>query len=144
MFSYDALNENPPCPIVKLRITDIKRNMVFDVFDAIVDTGSDATSIPRYIADRNPNISYDRGGVVDPETGQRTPSLMIRITSATVDFIDVNNVVRYQGRYQDLKLLVRTEGILGRDMLNKHLTKFSGVNFQWFMEDDQLAGVQQP
>ena len=69
---------------------------------------------------------------------------MIRITSATVDFIDVNNVVRYQGRYQDLKLLVRTEGILGRDMLNKHLTKFSGVNFQWFMEDDQLAGVQQP
>ena len=143
MFSYDDIKEDPPCPVVKLRITDLKRNSVFE-FEAIVDTGSDATCMPRYITAGNTNFNYEPCGVDDIEAGKRIPGVMVRITRASVEFLDRNDVVRYQGLYDDLRLLVRAEGILGRDVLNMHLSKFSGLNLQWFIGDDQRVGAQQP
>lgn len=140
MFSYDDVNENPPCPVIKLRITDSRRGLIFETFDAIVDTGSDVTCIPRFIANRTANISYDPCGVDDIEAGKRVGALMVRITRAIVEFLDANDNVRYTGTYRDLKLLVRSEGVLGRDVLNMHASRFHGLSSQWFLEDDTDAG----
>jgi hypothetical protein len=132
MFLYDTLNQ-PPSPVVRLRITDTKRQLQFDSFDALVDTGSDITCIPLRVVNSTPNITYERCTVEDPETHVKKPAKLLRVTSAFVEFLDINNTVLFSQTYRDFRLLIRTDGILGRDVLNQHNCEFQGPVSKWFI-----------
>jgi len=130
MFQYSA-SYKPAHPHVRLRITDNRRGFTFPQFDALIDTGADGTCIPSEVVGRvsTQNYDYERGRVTD-YTGRTRTETFVRILDATVEFIDDNNTVLHTGRYINLRLLVISSGLLGRDILNENLWEFDGPSRQ--------------
>jgi hypothetical protein len=140
MFPYDQRLE-PPCPRVRIRITDRNRSISF-LFAALVDTGADQTCVPESVGGGNPNISYD----ICTVWGE--PRELIRIPSAYVELMDEEDNVLFASEYKDLKLPVMGEelaesvqrrkeviGYIGRDLLNSHVCQFTGRSLSWHIAE---------
>ncbi len=123
MFTYDS-SYHPPAPVVQVRIKDHRRAISTPVFAALLDSGADCSAIPLSEQDQR-QFDYEVGQVED-FTGQRVTVRFIRFLRATVELLNENGDVMNQKRFDNLRLFVGPEGLLGRDILNSHICELNG------------------
>lgn len=128
VISYDQ-SVSPHAPRVWLRITDNFNRLRFQSFAALVDSGAHYTCIPQSVADRTPGYNYEED-YAEEFTGNHVRVRLVRILEATVEFLDNGGNVLLKNSYANLRLpIVRAEGLLGRDILNRHLCVLDAPNF---------------
>ncbi len=132
MFSYDT-SWQPPAPCVRLCIFDNRLGVRLGPFPALVDTGADCSCLPKSIRSSAPRLDYEFAQVLD-FNGQTSTMEFVRILDATVELLDGRSTVRLRKSYSNLRLLVVSDGILGRDILNQHAVSLIGPGLRWNIE----------
>ena len=130
MFSYDT-SRTPPAPFGKIRVTDELHRLEIGPFVAHVDTGSDFTCLPRSAVEQlQERLDYELVRAVGFD-GRESEIHAVKILKATVEFLDSNGDVVLKTQYENLRLPVLPEGLLGRDILNHHFGEFDGPRREW-------------
>jgi hypothetical protein len=124
MFPY-ATGFVPPCPAVYVRIVDNRRNVPLPRFLALIDSGADTSCLPLWVVEQTADLDYELG-LVEGYDGRKRTEKFVRILSATVDFSDETGTVFVTGKYENLRLLVISVGLIGRDVLNLHSCQLDG------------------
>ena len=127
---YRVDNGDSPIPIVSVEISERKRRLPEIRFDALLDTGSDTSGIPRDIVERHPNLFYRSFLRVESFDGRKQEVDSVTITQASVRLFcptgnDESDRVMNIAMFE---LLVLPEGIIGRDVLKAFVVEFDGRN----------------
>ena len=124
MPSYDTNFASPPAPVVRVTIRNVSRTKAVTDISLLIDTGADATLIPRTIA---PYLGISEetlapsGFSLVGFDGSRSPAILV---PAELEFLGR----RLRGEYL---LTDGTYGVLGRDVLNLFRLVFDGPNQVW-------------
>ena len=124
MFPYD-INKHPPHPSVRLRITDLRHHLQLPVFEALIDSGSDCSAIPRRILSQVGPLDYEQARV-RYANGRVETGDFVRLLSASIELLAPDGTVQSTRGYNDLRFVVLDEALLGRDILNYHRCELDG------------------
>ena len=124
MPSYDSNFASPPAPVVRVTIRNVSRTKTVTGIPLLIDTGADATLIPRtivpYLGISEETLAPSGFSLVGFD-GSRSPAILV---PAELEFLGR----RLRGEYL---LTDGTYGVLGRDILNLFRLVFDGPNQVW-------------
>jgi hypothetical protein len=124
---YDT-TYSPACPVVTIRINFNHRgqNVQSAPVPVLIDTGADRTCIP--VSKMPPEIRHYQTHIkVRYEDGSRVRRWGVRLPDAAVDLQDQNGNWIPGKQHEQLLLLTQTNmQLLGRDVLNLHVSVFDG------------------
>ena len=123
MHSYDASRYDPPAPLAVVSLRTSAGDAVVHVVPLLIDTGADATLLPRYAVEQlgvppRPDLQYDLVGF-DGKT-------RVRADAVELDMLFLNKAFR--GRYL---VVDDIHGIMGRDVLASLRLVFDGPRQEW-------------
>ncbi len=124
MPEYDANFASPPAPVARVTIRNASRNKSVTDVPMLIDTGADATLIPRALL---PFLGISEESLKPSEfsligfDGSRSPAILV---SAELEFLGK----RLRGEYL---LIEAPYGVLGRDVLNLFRLIFDGPSKVW-------------
>jgi len=126
-FPYNAVPDHPPYPWVSLRIKDNYKNLVFGPFQCRVDSGSEATCVPAWIAG-DPGVHDYEEDVAYDFAGNPVDISFLVVLDATVEVLDPQGSVVFQKSYIGMRfpVLPDSEGLLGLDVLNDMVSTMDG------------------
>src|ERR1041385_5511283 len=113
---------SPPAPVALTELRHPETGAVFGSVPMLLDTGSNATLLPRVLLTQF-GIQLDPAKVYELEDFNGT-----RSTAIGVHLDVVFSGVIFRGRYL---VIDRSDGILGRDILNWLNLSFNGPKLQW-------------
>lgn len=122
MPAYDADRAVPPAPyaLVTIRHADTKK-ILTDV-PMLLDTGSDASLIPRFVVEALSLVIKEASGIrLVAFDGTTSQAMMAR-----AEMLLLNKTFRCE-----FLLTEDTHGIIGRDILNLLSLRFDGPNLFW-------------
>jgi hypothetical protein len=140
-FPYKKEENKTPIPFVFLRIRDSIRGIDLNEIPAIVDSGTTTSCIPESFTEHLPEELFsftDKIKYGDSDKYGRAK--IINFPLVEIDFIDVSGKLILTKEYEKLtfvvgsKGLVKKEGLLGLDILNKHVCILDGLNLQCIIE----------
>jgi hypothetical protein len=126
-FKYNEVPGQHPCPCVSLRIKDNYKNLVFGPFQCRVDSGSEVTCMPVWVADSSGVHDYEEDVAYD-FAGNPVDISFVVVLDATVEILDEHGAVVFQKSYMGIRfpVLPDSEGLLGLDVLNDVVCTLDG------------------
>lgn len=125
---------SPPGPVVSVRILSASRPEGMLEFSALIDTGSDWTTVPlqslRGSSFEN-RYSWVRVKAYD---GTARRAKYYWIPNPRVEYVSERGDSLCLCEPGNLRVLAGPEGLLGRDVLNSHLAELRGPEFQFRVE----------
>ena len=132
MFTYN-INLIPACPVVSIRIKDEFRHFQLPPVSMLIDTGADYSCIPASSLQHIPGVFYE-GCTIEDYGGIRRRGKLVHFNDTSIEFLDPNFNIILSRYYGDLSMLILESedgGLLGRDILNKHICELNGPNLQF-------------
>jgi hypothetical protein len=127
---YDANLFNPPAPVARVILRDLRNGNSVDDVLMLIDSGADITLIPQaYIDDLASNFDPQTSYELEGFDGQRSVA-----QSVELDLVFLRKALR--GRYVIINSKV---GIMGRDILNHVAIVIDGPRFNW--EERQTSSL---
>lgn len=127
---YDTSYSGPAFPAVEIRITFRHRGQRISLqpFVAYVDTGADLTCVPASIVTQESNAYQTKVKIRYADGRERIkPGLLL--PHATVELKDHSGNWVTSHPHSPLKLIIQ-DALLGRDVLNNHVSTFDGPQLQ--------------
>ncbi|HEY6332032.1 MAG TPA: hypothetical protein VI756_22070 [Blastocatellia bacterium] len=124
---YNAVPGQLPYPHVSLRIKDNYKDLILGPFQCRVDSGSEATCVPAWIADNSGVHDYEEDVAYD-FAGNPVDIWFVVVLDATVEVLDAQGAVAFQKSYIGMRfpILPDSEGLLGLDVLNDMVSTMDG------------------
>ena len=123
---YDTNYKGPAIPVVEIRITFRHKGQRVGLlpFTAYVDTGADLTCIPPSVIPQE-SRSYKTGVKVRYADGRERVKPGLLLPDAIVELRDNAGNWVSSGSHMLLKLIIQ-DPLLGRDVLNNHVSTLDG------------------
>lgn len=122
MPDYDRSIFNPPAPVAYVTLENPENNLRIENVPMLLDTGSDATLIPQFTAEKLAlNLSSSNIYETEAFNGTTSYSSVVRVK---MFFLEKN----FQG---DFLTVAQDYGIIGRNILNFLNLQFDGMNLRW-------------
>jgi hypothetical protein len=124
---YDTNYSGPAFPVVEIRITFRHKGQRIGLlpFTAYVDTGADLTCIPPSVVPTE-SRSYKTGVKVRYADGRERVKPGLLLPDAIVELKDNTGKWVSSGRSHMLLKLIIQDALLGRDVLNQHVSMLDG------------------
>lgn len=124
---YDTTYSGPAFPVVEIRITFSHKGERIGLlpFTAFVDTGADLTCIPPSVVPTE-SRSYKTGVKVRYADGRERVKPGLLLPDAIVELKDNSGNWVSSGQSHMLLKLIIQDALLGRDVLNQHVSTLDG------------------
>lgn len=121
MPDYDSVLFNPPAPVAFVTLINPENNLQIDNVPMLLDTGADATLIPR-------TCSQTLGLELENEIWEMESFDGSKGQSAVIRLQMIFQGISFRGDYL---LIEQDYGIIGRNILNLLNINFDGRNLRW-------------
>lgn len=121
MPDYDSTFFNPPAPVAFVTLKNSENNQQVTDVPMLLDTGADATLLPRAFVAKLDIIQTSEIWEVESFDGTRNESAVVRL-----QMVFENKSFR-----GDYLLIEQDYGIIGRNILNFFNIRFDGKNLRW-------------
>ena len=133
-----SVSITPPGAVLSVSIKDKDKDKTLPKFFALIDTGSDSTYMPWHLVGPLENSGFDYNVKKFKNfDGEKKAIYALDISNATIDFFWVDEESREKPllikNYTNLLIFLISGkiGLLGRDILNKHVLEFNGPDFKY-------------